>query len=99
MGECQGECWGSVEATLPPAQSLYRWVFPVIKDTANFDLKGRQEEAKAYLSNLMVLTESEKEYMSRFVSGEYRPDLLFDDPLILDNIRNHPMPEWKKQNM
>ena len=78
---------------------IKRALFPVIKDTANFDLKGRQEEAKAYLSNLMVITESEKEYMSRFVSGEYRPDLLFDDPLILDNIRNHPMPEWKKQNM
>ncbi|MGP1507958.1 MAG: nucleotidyl transferase AbiEii/AbiGii toxin family protein [Sphaerochaeta sp.] len=78
---------------------IKRALFPVIRDTANFDLKGRQEEAKAYLSNLMILTESEKEYMRRFVSGEYKPELLFDNPLILENIGNHPMPEWKRLNM
>ena len=34
-----------------------------------------------------------------FVSGEYKPELLFDNPLILENIGNHPMPEWKRLNM
>ena len=77
---------------------IKRSLFPVIKDIANFDLKNRQEEAKTYLSNLMVLTDSEKKYIELFISGEYKPELLFDDSMILENIRNHPMPEWKKQN-
>lgn len=46
----------------------------------------------------MILSDSEKEYMNRFVCGEYRQNLLFDDPVILDNIGNHPMPKWKNQN-
>ena len=37
----------------------------------------------------------EKEYMKCFLSGEYKPKLLFDDYEILENIKNHPMPEWK----
>lgn len=77
---------------------IKRSLFPVIKDRANFDLKNRQEKAKTCLSNLMVLTDSEKKYMELFVSGDYKPELLFDDSIILENIRNHPMPEWKKQN-
>jgi len=79
-------------------RDIKRALFPVINDTADFDLKGRKEEAKDYLSNLMDLTDSEREYMKLFIDGEYRPDLLFDDPLILKNICNHPMPEWKKIN-
>lgn len=77
---------------------IKRSLFPVIKDIANFDLKGRQEEAKSYLSDLLTLTDSEKKYMALFVSGEYKPELLFDNPIILKNINNHPMPEWKRLN-
>lgn len=77
---------------------IKRFLFPVIKDKCFFDLKQRQDEAKAYLSDLMVLTDSEKEYMKCFLSGEYKPELLFDDSVILENIKNHPMPEWKYRN-
>jgi len=77
---------------------IKRLLFPVINDKSFFDLKKRQDEAKAYLSDLMVLTDSEKEYMKCFLSGEYKPELLFDDSEILENIKNHPMPEWKYRN-
>ncbi len=33
--------------------------------------------------------------MDRFVSGEYRPELLFDDAEILAKIEKHPMALWK----
>ena len=43
----------------------------------------------------MVLTPEEKEYMDRFVKGEYNPELLFSNPEILLHIENHPMALWK----
>lgn len=70
-------------------------LFPVISDKANFDLDGRKFQAKRYISDLMVLTDSEKEYLERFIAKEYRPDLLFDDEEILERIKNHPMALWK----
>lgn len=78
---------------------IKRFLFPVINNKSFFDLKKRQDEAKTYLSNLMILTDSEKEYMKQFISGNYKPELLFDDSEILNNIKNHPMPEWKYRNM
>jgi hypothetical protein len=33
--------------------------------------------------------------MDRFLAGEYRPDLLFEDNEILSRIKNHPMALWK----
>ena len=30
-----------------------------------------------------------------FNNGNYRPDLLFDDPLIITRIKHHPMALWK----
>jgi len=65
-------------------------LFPVISDKANFDLDGTKFQAKRYISDLMVLTDSEKEYLERFIAKEYRPDLLFDDEEMLERIKNHP---------
>jgi hypothetical protein len=33
--------------------------------------------------------------MNRFNQKEYHPELLFDDPLILERIAEHPMALWK----
>ena len=37
----------------------------------------------------------EREYLEAFERKEYRPELLFDDKIILDNICSHPMAIWK----
>lgn len=50
---------------------------------------------KAYITDLMVLTEDEKEFLERFENGEYIPELLFEDERILERIKNHPMALWK----
>lgn len=74
---------------------IRRDLFPVIKDKAQFDLEGRKKQAKEYLTNLMVLTDTEKAYLEAFREKEYQPELLFDDERIIERVKAHPMALWK----
>lgn len=75
--------------------SILRELVPVLKKGEVFILKDSLEEVREFVSDLMMITEKEKEFISRFSYGEYCPDLLFEDKSILDNISNHPMARWK----
>ena len=74
---------------------IKRELFPVIEVKANFDLEGMKEKAKSDIKNLMVLTESEKDYIQQFEEKRYKPELLFEDEAIVERIKNHPMAIWK----
>jgi predicted nucleotidyltransferase component of viral defense system len=68
---------------------------PVLKIKDDFELESARKLVKEYISYLMVLTKKEKEFLDKFESGEYIPELLFEDKKILERIRNHPMALWK----
>lgn len=70
-------------------------LFPVLKKKDNFDLEGRKHKIKRYINALMHTTEDEMKYMSAFENREYRPELLFVQPDILERIEKHPMAIWK----
>lgn len=70
-------------------------LYPVIKTKDDFELESAKKLVKEYISNLMVLTKEEKEFLDRFERGEYIPELLFEDKEILERIKNHPMALWK----
>ena len=77
---------------------IRRDLFPVLTKSeakSHFQLEQYKNAAKEYIHNLMVLTPEEKEYMDRFVKGEYNPELLFSNPEILLQIENHPMALWR----
>lgn len=74
---------------------IRRDLFPVLNERDNFKLGERQQQAKDYIDRLMQLTEREEEYMDRFISKEYMPELLFDDKEIIERIQRHPMALWK----
>ena len=79
-------------------QKIRRDLFPVLKQEERrqtFNLENRKETAKKYLHVLMIPTEEENEYMNRFNHKEYRPELLFDDPSVIERIAKHPMALWK----
>lgn len=76
-------------------QKIRRDLFPVLRKKNNFDLEERKANAKRYISDLMKVTPKEMEYMEAFENKEYRPELLFDDPDILRNVKEHPMALWK----
>ncbi len=77
---------------------IRRDLFPVLRKKDNFNLDERKEEAKRFIKELMALTPEEKEYLELFETGEYRPELLFEDDEIIWNIKEHPMAIWKMKN-
>ncbi|MCD8150146.1 MAG: nucleotidyl transferase AbiEii/AbiGii toxin family protein [Clostridiales bacterium] len=77
---------------------IRRDLFPVLRKKDNFDLESRKSSAKKYIRELMVLTPEEKQYLKLFEAKEYRPELLFKDDEILNNIKTHPMALWKMQH-
>ena len=77
---------------------IRRDLFPVLRANefdVNFDIDAYTTAVKDYLSQLMILTPCEEEYIDRFIEGDYQPDLLFEDNEILRRIENHPMAMWK----
>jgi len=68
---------------------------PVIKTKDDFELEPAKKLVKEYITDLMVLTKFEKEFLDRFENGEYIPELLFEDEKIIERIRSHPMALWK----
>lgn len=74
---------------------IRRDLFPVLRKKDNFDLEERKKKAKEFIEELMVLTPQEKEYLGAFERKEYKPELLFENVAILENIKEHPMALWK----
>lgn len=67
------------------------------KKKDNFNLEERKAAAKKFIAELMILTPQEEEYLNAFEGKEYKPELLFSDEKILNNIKNHPMAVWKME--
>lgn len=74
---------------------IKRDLFPVLRNKEFFDLEERKRAAKEYIEDLMQTTEKEMQYMEAFEQKDYRPELLFDEQEIIENIREHPMALWK----
>lgn len=72
-------------------------LLPVIRKREAFDLDATKKLVKRYVGNLMKLTEPEAEFLDRFESKEYRPDLLFQQEEIVARLAKHPMALWKMQ--
>lgn len=80
-------------------QKIKRDLLPVIKRKDDFELESAKKLVKEYITALMVLTKAEKEFLDKFESGEYIPELLFGDKEIQDRIKSHPMALWKTREM
>ena len=70
-------------------------LFPVLGVNKKFALEEKKLQAKEFIASVMMLQDGEKEYMDRFISKEYRPELLFGDYEIVERIKKHPMALWK----
>jgi len=51
------------------------------------------------VTTLLVCTEQEKSFINAFNQNNYQPELLFDDEIIIENIKNHPMAIWKTRKL
>lgn len=70
-------------------------LLPVLRKRDDFDLEVTKKAVKKYVTELMVLTKPEKEFLDHFENKEYVPQLLFEDADIIERIENHPMALWK----
>ena len=69
----------------------------------NFEVEAENlEEAKekvlAYVKDLLVLTDGEKEFLSKLKEKTYVPELLCDNEEIVANIKNHPAALWRARD-
>jgi hypothetical protein len=69
---------------------------PMLRKKELFDLFVARERVKKYLTSLCEIDDNEKQFLSAFRSGKYKPELLFDGDL-LERVRDHPMAAWKMQ--
>lgn len=79
--------------------SILRELVPVLKKGEVFILEDALEEVRNFVGDLMMITDSEMEFITRFNNGEYSPELLFEDNKILSNVLNHPMAKWKASKL
>ena len=68
---------------------------PVLRRSEHFDFEKAKVEVTEFLKNLLVLTDSEKEYVRNFNDRKYVPELLFEDKNMVARIKSHPMALWK----
>lgn len=76
------------------AQKIKTDLTPVLRRAEHFDLPTAKAEVEEYLKGIL-LPEDDLSFWSAFAKGEYKPELLFDDPEILSRIAEHPMARWK----
>jgi hypothetical protein len=72
-------------------------LIPMLRKKERFDLAAARGRVYDYLSVVLALSENDKQFLSLFANGEYRPELLFSGNE-LARIANHPMAIWKMQN-
>lgn len=77
---------------------IKRELIPLLRKRNSFDLESAKSVTIRFIRELMILTVKEREFLDRFVEGEYLPELLFDDQGILDRIQFHPMALWMIRN-
>ena len=67
---------------------------PLLRKKDTFDLGQARKRVKDYLSELLVCSDREAQFLSAFRNGRYHPELLFSDET-LERVRDHPMALWK----
>jgi len=71
--------------------SILRELVPVLNKGEVFILKDTLDVVSEFVNELVDMTDNELTFIKRFGNGEYCPELLFDDPEIIDRISGHPM--------
>lgn len=68
---------------------------PVISKNDKFDLEQAKLKVINYLKKLINLIPQETTFINEFRNKNYKPELLFDDKNMIENISHHPMAMWR----
>jgi hypothetical protein len=78
--------------------SIKKELQPILAKGNVFDLNVAKEEVVKFLKDLLVLTDSEKKYLTEFSKGNFDPYLLFE-PNDAERASKHPMAKWRAANL
>lgn len=68
---------------------------PVISKSDKFKLEDAKENVICFISELINLNKEEILFIECFKNKDYKPELLFDNEGVIENIKNHPMAIWR----
>ena len=80
-------------------QKIRTDLFPALRGAQHFDLPKVQEAVREFLSENLRPEETDKQFWDEFRNRNYKPELLFDDPAIVERIKDHPMALWKCRSL
>ena len=72
-------------------------LIPVLRKQERFNFEQARIVVADFVEGLLRFTESEQAFIDSFNQGQRKPELLFQDPLIVERIQAHPMALWKTQ--
>lgn len=70
-------------------------LLPVLSRKEKFELNVVKDHVVDFLKSFLTFSETEKAFISHFNQREYRPDILFEEGIIVKRIEKHPMALWK----
>lgn len=80
-----------------PFQALKTQRLPMLHTKlGRFDKDWLFDVAINYLENLMKLEDIETEFVARFFQGDFRPELLFDEPTSNSWLKIRGRKNWQK---
>ncbi len=71
---------------------------PVLAKTDKFNLDEAKAKVIQYLKNLVTIDAEELMFVSEFRNKNYKPELLFSEKTMIDNVKRHPMALWRCQD-
>ena len=74
-------------------------LYPMLRRSERFNLESSQKQVRDFLDELVKLHDNEVAFLKAFARKQYVPDILFDDPAILERIQYHPMAIWRVRNI
>jgi len=73
---------------------------PMLNREDTFPLEEAKSTVQPFLSKLLQYSSAEKTCITQFLDhGEFQPEMVVDDPVLLDQLRNHPVIQWKLLNI
>lgn len=76
-------------------RDIKRTLWPLLRGNSEFDLKKAQTRVHRFVSPLLKLTSTERQFVDSFFAGQYTPALLFKSKIFNNGLAAHPMVQWK----
>ena len=68
---------------------------PVLSKSDKFNLEEAKDIVINFVKELVEFDAKDIEFINQFKTGQYKPELLFDNAEIVGKIVNHPMAKWR----